>query len=147
MLFSIRPRRRMSNSLLACLMLEAPFVQPIDNRLQRFSRRGQRIFHFRRHLRIDFASDNPVAFKFPKVLGEHLLRYAAQAAAQLTEAAHAGEQLPENQKFPFPADNTECSFRGTIGVFSTACHTYLGVRPLLQSAYFTSSKTWLHCFQ
>src|SRR5215475_10895081 len=146
MLFSIRPRRRMSNSLLACLMLETPFVQPIDNRLQRFSRWGQRIFHFRRDFRIDFPSDNPVVFKFPEVLGEHLLRYAVQAAAQLTKAAHAGEQLAENQKFPFPADNTERSFCGTIGVFSTVRHPYLGVRPLLQSAYFTSPKTWLHCF-
>src|SRR6266550_2014655 len=127
-------------------MLETPFVQPIDDRLQSFSRSGQRIFHLRRNLRIDFPSNNAVAFKLPQVLGEHLLRYAAQAATQLTKAAHAGEQLAQNQKLPLSADNAKGSFRRTIGVFSTARHTYLAVRPLLQSVYFTSSKTWLHCF-
>src|SRR5262245_54289190 len=127
-------------------MLETPFVQPIDDRLQGFARRGQRIFHFRRNLRIDFSSNNAVAFKLPQVLGEHLLRYAAQAAAQLAKAAYAGEQLAQNQKLPLPGDNTKGSFRGAKGVFSTARHTYLAVRPLLQSVYFTSSKTWLQCF-
>ena len=92
-------------------MLETPFVQPIDDRLQSFSRSGQRIFHLRRNLRIDFPSNNAVAFKLPQVLGEHLLRYAAQAAAQLAEAARAGEQLAQNQKLPLAADNPEGGFR------------------------------------
>ena len=67
------------------------------------------------NLRIDFPSDNAVAFKLPQMLGEHLLRYAVQAAAQLTKAAHAGEQLAQNQKLPLPADDAEGSFRGTKG--------------------------------
>src|SRR5512132_3155069 len=127
-------------------MLETPIVQPIDGRFQMFSRSGQRIFHFRRNLRIDFPSNNPVALKLSQVLGEHLLRYAAQAAAQLAEAARAGEQLAQNQKLPLAADNPEGGFRGTVARFSTARHTYFAVRPLLQSVYFTSSRTWLHCF-
>src|SRR5262245_57094262 len=115
-------------------MLEPPFMQPIDDWLQSFSRPCERVFYFRRNLRIDFPSNNPVAFKLPQMLGEHLLRYAAQAAAQLAKAAHAGERLAQNQKLPLPADDPERSFRGTKGGFSTARHTYLAVRPLLQSA-------------
>src|SRR4030095_8845051 len=128
-------------------MIETPFMQPIDNRLQGFSRSCQRVFHFRGNLRIDFPSDNAVAFKFPQMLGENLLRYAAQAAAQLTEAARAGEQFTQNQKLPLPTDNAKGGFRRTTGVFFSARHTYFAVRSLLPSVYFTSSKTWLHCFQ
>ena len=61
------------------------------------------------------------------------------------EAARAGEQLAQNQKLPLAADNPEGGFRGTVGGFSTARHTYVAVRPLPQSVYFTSSMTWLHC--
>lgn len=107
-------------------------MQTVDYRLQSLPRGGERVFHFRRNLGIDFPGNNPVALKFPQVLGENLLRDTAHAAAQLAEATRTGEQFAENQKLPFAADNAKGSFRRTGDLFSPALHrtTYLVVRPL-----------------
>ena len=68
-------RQKRTNSCFACgLIVNSPVFHSLDDRLETHPGFGQRIFHTRRHLRIDLAVHQPITFHLSQIRGKHLLR-------------------------------------------------------------------------
>ena len=86
-------------------------MQGID---QRSAEAGERIFHFRRDDRVDFADDQPIAFQTAERLGEHLLRDAADGSAQFSVALRSVRQDLDDERGPFVGYSIEDDARRTL---------------------------------
>ena len=85
----------------------APVAHEAHQRFQRAPQIGERILHFRRHLAIDLAADQAIALQFAQVQGQHALRGARQAAAQLIEPPGAIQQLEQDDQLPATVDHRQ----------------------------------------
>ena len=86
-------------------------LRPAAERVQRLDQstpeRGQGIFNFRRHNRMNLALHKPVAFQAAQGLRQHLLLNAANLALQRCVATGTGRENVNNQRRPFVRDPIE----------------------------------------
>src|ERR1043166_854012 len=95
----------------------APVAHGIQGPLERTTVVGQGILHFRWDGLIHAAMDDAVCLQLAKLLDEHLFRNAGNEAAQLGKAAGLLMQPPENNGFPFSAEDVEGGFDGAVVAF------------------------------
>ena len=94
-------------------VLFAPSIHHLNHGYEGFAKRGERVFHFGRHLRIHLAVHDAIVFQFAQLQREHALGDVGQEAAQFIEALRACAQVVENQNFPFAAYDVQS--RGDCG--------------------------------
>lgn len=90
-----RPSGRVAGIVAGGLSVETdvgipPLLQGAKDRLHRPAQLGQRIFHLRRHLRIDLARDQPVLLHLAQLVGQHARRAILDMAADFVEPERSG---------------------------------------------------------
>src|SRR5438477_11768918 len=87
------------------------FFRPAAKNAQRIdecaAEAGERVFHFRRNDRMDFAQDQSVALEAAQRLREHLLRDAADRALKRRVALGSIRQDLDDKSRPFVRDAIE----------------------------------------
>ena len=122
-----------------CAMLDAPFAQFAQHGPQGPAVGGQRVFHFRGKLVVNFSFHRAGALQIPQLLREHFARNAGNEALQFEEPARVPPQMPKDEGLPFPAEDFQRDFdrtmisRGTVGLHIQVTKKCLIARSLLRS--------------
>src|SRR6267142_2770610 len=78
-----------------------PLQKLVERRAKRLAPVGQAVFHLGRHLIVNDAAHDAIAFHLAQLLSEHLLRDARNCPLQLREALHLPtEQSEEDLELP-----------------------------------------------
>lgn len=79
-----------------------------------------------------------MVFHLSELLGQHLLGDASQGFLQFAETFGPCEQLPKDKDVPLTADQCQCGFHRTAGIFAHIIflHSIFLVTIALLSAYF-----------
>src|ERR1700679_3006274 len=81
-----------------------PLAHEPQERLERPSHIGKRIFDLRRNLAKHLAMNQPVTFEFPQVQGQHPLRRCRQVFAKRSEPLVTLEKTKKDRQLPMPFD-------------------------------------------
>lgn len=102
------------------LILLPPRLHRIEDRAECLPERTQRILHPRRHLCIDRADNDTVAFHCTQALSQHLLADAVKRFPQFIEPPRTGKEISQDQQFPFVPDQLYRGRNRAIGQFFSA---------------------------
>ena len=75
----------------------------------------QTVFHLWWNLSVDLACDQTVFFQLAQLVGQHTGGDTGDMATDLVEAQCAGPQVKENDRLPFPVDQTNCRLDRAAG--------------------------------
>src|SRR6476659_3696373 len=86
----------------------------IHDRFERQTKRGDLVFHFRRHFRIYSARQEALVFHIPQLVREHFLRNAGNGTLEVGETLHSLEEIPQEYDLPSASDQV-CGELGRTG--------------------------------
>src|SRR5262249_23076402 len=120
-------------------VLLAPRTHQLRDGRQRPPVGRQRVFHPRRHHRVDLAADDAVALQLPKLLRQHAFADVGDEAPQLPEPVDPGLEPEQDQGLPLAPDHVERGLHRAVvdgGLLRFPCsHTYPDVRIPFFRAY------------
>src|SRR3954452_25361233 len=104
-------------------VLGAPGVERDQRLVERLPERRERVLDLGWHLVEHLAVHDVARLELPHLLDQHLLGDAGHLPAQLPEPIRAVVQLPQDARFPLPADHVGRGVQST----GVRAHTYLSV--------------------
>jgi hypothetical protein len=113
---------------MASPMSASPGGHQDENGPQTLSVASQRVFHPRRHLRVNLSMNDLVALEFSKALGEHFLGRSGKPFLQLSKTLGAVLQVIQDQRLPFAADNFSGHPNRAGGIFHLGLSSDTGLQ-------------------
>jgi hypothetical protein len=92
------------SSLLFGEVFCSPGVHGVHDRFERQTKRGDLIFHFRRHFSIYCPRQEALFFHIPQLVREHFLRNAGNRPLEVGETLHSLEEIPQEHDLPSASD-------------------------------------------